>query len=372
MDRRVILRFARKVKTGKQLAIVGALSAVAAGGYLLHDRVLRHPTVAQQQAKSLQAPGRLVETAKVHPHRIETRIEGVGTSLARRSIDVVPLTTGRIRAIRFEAGQRVKVGQVLTELDDEIERADLAEAEAALTQTRLALQRAETLQMKKHVPEATVEDLRSKVATAAAAVDRAKRRSADRSIRAPFSGVVGIRRVDVGARVDDQSVITTLDDLAEIQIEFSVPEQVYSRVRAGQPAQATSATFPGRIFEGKVALVDSRIDATSRSFKVRVTVPNPDLVLPAGMFMHVQLTLESREVLTVPEEAVIPEAGAAYVFVVENGRSHRRKVTLGRRDVGLVEISKGLALGEEVVVKGLASLREGTPVRVVGAEETDS
>jgi membrane fusion protein (multidrug efflux system) len=292
--------------------------------------------------------------------------------LARRSINVVPLTTGRIREIRFRAGDRVKTGQVLAELDDEIERADLAQAEAALTQARLALQRAEKLQTKKHVPDATVEDLTSKAATAAAAVDRAKRRLADRSIRAPFPGVVGIRRVDVGARVDDETVIATLDDLAEIEIEFSVPEQFYNRVTAGQLSRATSASFPGRSFQGKVALLDSRIDPTSRSFKVRVAVPNPDLVLPAGMFMHVQLTLESREGLTVPEEAIVPEAGAAYVFVVANGKAHRRKVRVGRRDVGLVEISNGLALGEEVVVKGLASLREGTPVRVVAIGGTGS
>jgi membrane fusion protein (multidrug efflux system) len=359
------------VKAIKQLATVGVLSALAAGGYLLYDRVLGNRMVALQQATSPQTSGRLVETAKVQPHKIETRIEGVGTSLARKSINVVPLTTGRIREIRFQAGDRVKAGQVLAELDDEIERADLAQAEAALTQARLALQRAEKLQSKKHVPVAMVEDLTSKAATAAAAVDRAKRRLADRSIRAPFPGVVGIRRVDVGARVDDETVIATLDDLAEIEIEFSVPEQFYSRVTAGQSTRATSASFPGRSFQGKVALVDSRIDPTSRSFKVRVAVPNPDLVLPAGMFMHVQLTLETREGLAVPEEAIVTEAGAAYVFVVADGKAHRRKVGVGRRDVGLVEISNGLALGEEVVVKGLASLREGTPVSVVGMRETD-
>jgi membrane fusion protein (multidrug efflux system) len=203
-----------------------------------------------------------------------------------------------------------------------------------------------------------------------ATVDRAKRKLADRSIRAPFPGVVGIKRVDVGARVDDQTVIATLDDLAEIQIEFSVPEQFYARVEVGQAAEATSVSFPGRKFAGKVALVDSRVDAASRSFKVRVAVPNPDFVLPAGMFMHVQLTLESREGLTVPEEAIIPEAGASYVFVIDGGKAHRRKVAVGRRDVGLVEISEGLTLGEEVVVKGLAALREGTRVRVVGVGET--
>jgi membrane fusion protein (multidrug efflux system) len=357
------------VRAIKQLAIVGVLSAVAVGSYLVYARVLGEP-VAPQQAKSVRATGRPVETAKARLHKLETRIEAVGTSLARRSVDIAPLTTGRVKEIRFRAGDRVGAGQVLAELDDEIERADLAQAEAAVTQARLALQRAQALRVKNHVPEATVEDLTSKAATAAAAVDRAKRKLADRSIRAPFPGIVGIKRVDAGARVDEQTVITTLDDLAEIEIEFSVPEQFYARVEVGQAAEATSVSFPGRTFAGKVALVDSRIDAASRSFKVRVAVPNPDYVLPAGMFMHIQLTLESREGLTVPEEAILPEAGASYVFVVEEGKARRRKVAVGRRDVGLVEISEGLAPGDEVIVKGLAALREGAPVRVVGMAET--
>jgi len=357
------------VRAIKQLAIVGTLSAVALGGYLLYGQVWGDPAAAPQHAKRARS-GRPVETAKAQLHKLETRIEAVGTSLARRSVNIVPLTTGRVRAIRFRAGDRVTAGQILAELDDEIERADLAQAEATLTQASLALQRARTLLKKHHVPEATVEDLTSKAATAAAAVDRAKRKLADRSIRAPFPGVVGIKRVDVGARVDDQTVIATLDDLAEIEIEFSVPEQFYSRVEVGQAAHATSVSFPGRRFTGKVALVDSRIDAASRSFKVRVAVPNPDFVLPAGMFMHIQLTLESRKGLTVPEEAIIPEAGASYVFVIDQGKAHRRKVVVGRRDVGLVEIREGLTLGQAVVVKGLAALREGTRVRVVGMAET--
>jgi membrane fusion protein (multidrug efflux system) len=353
------------VRATKQLSIVVVLAALVGGGYVVHDRVLGKAEVAPKHAGTAQAPGQPVETATAKPRKLETRAEVVGTSLARRSIEVVPLTTGRVRAITFRAGDRVAAGQVLVELDDEIERADLAQAEATLMQTRQALQRARTLRDKDHVAEATVEDLTSKSASAAAALDRARRKLADRSIRAPFPGVVGINRVDVGARVDDDTVIATLDDLAQIEIECSIAEQFYSRVAIGQPAEATSVSFPGRTFQGKVAVVDSRVNAASRSFKVRIAVPNPDLVLPAGMFMLVRLTLEIHTGLTVPEEAIVPAAGAAYVYVVEGGKAHRRKVVVGDRDVGVAEIKEGLSAGEVVVVKGLASLRDGVPVDVV-------
>lgn len=353
------------MKATKQLSIVVVLSVLAGGGYIIHDRMLGKAAVAPERARTAQTRGRPVETATAQRRKLETRIEAVGTSLARRSIEVVPLTTGRVRAIAFRAGDRVAAGEVLVELDKEIERADLAQAEATLTQTRQALERARTLRAKNHVSQATVEDLTSKAATAAAALDRARRKLADRSIRAPFPGVVGINRVDVGARVDDTTVITTLDDLAQIDIEFSIPEQFYSQVAVGQSAEATSASFPGRTFQGKVTAVDSRVDAASRSFKVRVTVPNPDFVLPAGMFMLVRLTLESRIGVAVPEEAIVPEAGAAYVYVVEDGKARRRKVIVGVRDVGVAEVRKGLSAGEQVVTKGFASLRNGIPVRVV-------
>jgi len=360
-----------RVNASKQLGIVVALALLAGGGYIIHDRMLGKAAVAPEHARTAQARGRPVETATVQPRKLETRAEAVGTSLARRSIEVVPLTTGRVRAITFRAGDRVAAGQVLVELDDEIERADLAQAEATLMQTRQALQRARTLLEKSHVAEATVEDLTSRAASAAAALDRARRKLADRKIRAPFAGVVGISRVHPGARVspparaDDAAVITTLDDLAQINIEFSIPEQFYSKVTIGQPAEATSVSFPGRTFHGKVAVVDSRVDAASRSFKVRIAVPNPDLVLPAGMFMLVRLTLEVHTGLTVPEEAIVPAAGATYVYVVDGGKAHRRKVVVGDRDVGVAEIKEGLSAGEQVVVKGLASLRDGVPVSVV-------
>jgi membrane fusion protein (multidrug efflux system) len=201
-----------------------------------------------------------------------------------------------------------------------------------------------------------------------ARLDGAKKELADRTVRAPFAGVVGIRGVDIGARVDDDDVLTTLDDLAELEIEFSVPEIFFGRVRRGQTVDATSSAFPGRAFRGEIATIDSRIGAISRAFRVRALLPNPDLELPAGMFMHVSVVLEQRPAVLVPEEAILAEGDNIYVFTVSDEQAVRRKVELGQREAGTVEVLDGVAAGEAVVSAGLQRLRDGAAIRVLNQE----
>jgi membrane fusion protein, multidrug efflux system len=200
-----------------------------------------------------------------------------------------------------------------------------------LNETTLALERAETLRAQNAVSQAALDEARSRKAIAEAELDRAKRRLADRTVRAPFDGIVGLRQVDAGARVSDTTVITTLDDLSEIEIEFSVSETLYGRVALGQTVVATAAAYPERRFEGTVSSIDSRIDPAGRSFKVRASLPNEDLALPAGMYMHVTLKLDSRTAVLVPETAIVPVGGKSYVYVVRDGVAEQREVALGAR-----------------------------------------
>src|SRR5690606_14135724 len=135
-------------------------------------------------------------------------------------------------------------------------------------------------------------------------------------------------------------------DRSEMEIEFSLPEGLYGVIAIGQPVVATSGAFPDRRFEGAVATIDSRVDAVSRSFKVRALLPNPDLALPAGMFMHVSVVLDSQIALMVPEEAVVVQGSRTFVYVVADGKASVRDVQLGLREVGAVQITDGLAPGE--------------------------
>lgn len=353
----------RSLTLGWQLLIAVAVLLALAGGYVLYERFGQG---AGGEAVDAAAPAAVpVVTAAAELRETATRVEAVGTTRSRQAIEIVPLASGRIEEIAFKPGQFVQAGDVLVRLDDDIERADLAEAEATLRQTVLALQRAQALRQKNAVPEATVDQLVAQEASGRAELDRARRRLADRTVRAPFAGVVGLRQVDLGARVDENTVLTTLDDRSEMEIEFSVPEQLYGRIFPGQGVAATSAAFPGRSFEGVIATIDSRVDPTARAFKVRALLPNPDLALPAGMFMHVAVVIDSHEAVMVPEEAVVVQGSRTFVYVVADGRASVRPVKVGQREFGAVELVEGVAPGEIVVVRGTQRLRDGTAVEVV-------
>ena len=349
----------------KQVVSATMVLLAAAGGYAAYDRLNASREQSEPPRQDRSASAVAVEIAAAEAQELSTTLEAVGTSLAKQSIEVVALASGRVNEVAFEPGQKVAAGEVLLRLDEEIERADLEQAEASLREATLALGRAVTLRQQNAVSQAALNEAESRKASAEAELDRAKRRLADRTLRAPFDGLVGMRQVDAGARVSDTTVITTLDDLSEIQIEFSVSETLYGRVAIGQTIVATAAAYPERRFEGKVTSIDSRIDAAGRAFKVRATLPNDDLALPAGMFMHVTLELDNRTAVLVPETAIVPVGGKSYVYVVRDGVAEQREVSLGARQPGTVEVAQGLEAGDVVVVSGTQRLRDGAPVTIV-------
>jgi membrane fusion protein (multidrug efflux system) len=357
------------VRLGTQLAIGAVLLlAIGGGAFTYHRYHLEGEAAAAVRRASRAIP---VEVSQAEAGRMRERIEAVGSTLARQAVDIVPLSSGRVAEIAFAPGERVEQGAVLVRLDDQAEQAAVAEAAANLREAELALQRAQKLRTNNTVAQATVDELEAAYLGAKARLDAAQKRLTDRTVRAPFAGVVGIRRVDIGARVDDNTVLTTLDDLAEIEIEFSVPEIFFGRVRQGQPIQATTTAYPGRTFSGKIATIDSRIEQVSRAFRVRAVLPNPDLKLPAGMFMHVTVVLEERPAVLIPEQAVLAEGDSTFVYAVQDGRAQRREVRLGQREAGTVEVLDGVAAGETVVRAGLQRLRDGAEVSLPEAPEPE-
>jgi membrane fusion protein (multidrug efflux system) len=348
----------------KQLLLILVFSALLYGGFVGWDRYLTpHDATATNQGTAGRPTP--VEAAQARRQVMSSVVEAVGSTLAHQSVEIIPLAGGRVEEIAFRAGQEVEAGAVVVRLDDDIERADLAESEAALRKADLALERARVLRTKNITTKATVDDLTANMATAKAEVARAKRKLADRTIRAPFAGALGLSRVDAGARVTDSTVITTLDDLSSVDIQFAVAEKYFVTTKLGQRIEADAAAFPGRVFIGTVTEIDSRIDPVSRSFKVRAQVPNPNRELPAGMFMHLRMILATGDALVVPEEAVVAESGTAFVFVLQDNRAKRHKVVVGRREFGIAEIVDGLDLDSLVVTRGTSKLRDGMHVTVV-------
>jgi membrane fusion protein, multidrug efflux system len=272
-----------------------------------------------------------------------------------------------VTAVRFEEGQQVRRGEVLVELDGAQERADLAVAEAALAESRSQYQRSRELYTTKVLSDQQIEQIEATFKANEARVTSARARVGDTVIRAPFNGRVGLRRVSVGSLISPGTVITTLDDTSTIKLDFTIPETFLSVVKPGLEIAARSVAYPDASFSGRVASVDTRIDPATRSVTVRALLPNPEGLLKPGMFLTVRLSRSAVDALMVPEQALVPEQGDVFVFVVADGVAEKRRVRIGQRRVGDVQIVEGLAEGELVVTEGTQKLRDGAAVRLQGA-----
>ncbi|GAW34960.1 multidrug resistance protein MdtA precursor [Roseovarius sp. A-2] len=351
----------------KQLLLLCVLVGLSYGGYEYYRT--QYAGAPEEQSGPEGARPVTVELTHAEIRTLRRTVEAVGTTRAVRSIDIVPEVDGRLVELTISPGTQVSEGDVLARLEDTIERADLSEAEAVLTEQRQAVQRARQLRETNAVSLATLEEAIARLAEAEADVDRARRRLEDRRITAPFGGVVGLTNYDSGARVEEGEILTRLDDLSEVEVEFSLPETVFAQVNRGQQVIARSAAFPDREFIGTIDVVDSRIDPVSRAFRTRAVVPNPDSTLPAGMFLSLTLVLSQDDRVTVPEEAIIFQAAETYVFVARDNVAQRRVVRTGQRQDGRIAILSGLDEGEAVVVRGLQRVRDGSPLNILQTDD---
>ena len=357
---------ARDTSLGKQVLLVSLFAGLAYGGYVAWQEYGPQPEVSAPR----ESTPATVALATATMQRLAQTVAAVGTTRARQSVEIVPEDDGRVVELLISPGQSVNRGDTLVRLDDNIDRADLAEARARVTERDQARDRVEQLIGSAAVSQATLEDTTARLAEARAQRDRAEQRFANRTITAPFSGIVGLYEIDPGAWIGEGQRITSLDDLSDVEVEFALPETLFSNVRIGQHVSARSAAFPGQSFDGQIAAIDSRIDPVSRSFRTRAIIPNPDSVLPAGMFMSLTLTLKETDVVVVPEEAVVFQAAETYVFVVLEGEANRIRIQTGQRQNGMIEVTQGLENGADIIVRGLQRVKDGRAIRVLGKDET--
>jgi len=308
-----------------------------------------------------------VVAAPVRLERLSFEIEALGTAHANESIEVTAKVANQVTAVRFAEGQQVRRGDVLVELDGAQARADLAVAEAALAESRSQYQRSRELYTTKVLSDAQIEQIEATYKANEARVAAARSRLGDTVVRAPFPGRVGLRRVSVGSLISPGTLITTLDDASTIKLDFTIPETFLAAVHPGLEIAARSVAYPDASFTGRVASVDSRVDPATRSVTVRALLPNPEGLLKPGMFINVRLSRGAVDALLVPEHALVPEQGDVFVFVVQDGAAAKRRVRIGERRVGDVQVVEGLAAGELVVTEGTQKLRDGAPVRMLEA-----
>ena len=306
-----------------------------------------------------------VVTAQVELRPMVDEIEALGTARANESVEIQPRIASLIDRVDFVEGQMVQRGDLLVELENKEIVAGLALAEASLSESRSIYERSRSLASSQAISASNLEQLLAQVKVDEAQVEAAKARLANTRILAPFTGRVGLRRVSPGSFVNTSTVITTLDDVSQIKLDFSVPETFLTTVAEGMGIVAHSLVYPDREFLGTVSSIDTRLDPVSRSVQARALIPNPDGVLKPGMFLTVDLQRDRGDVLLAPEQAIVPEGTRQYVYVVKDGKAEKRAVLLGRRIPGFVTIEDGLEPGEEIVTEGTHKVRDGADVQPV-------
>lgn len=387
------------MRVSGQLAVIVVLGAAGFGGWYAYQggHLAKAPVIGSYFAGSAQqaaAPGQgrrggatapaTVEVDTVKTGRVVEVRESVGTVRAFESITVTARIAGIINEIRFEEGQNVKSGDVLVQLDADERRAEIeqaiAEANRALAlknEISIKLDRAMALNRTGAGTGAQVEDLTAQVksldgslASAHAQRKAAEARLEELTIRAPFAGRVGTRSVSLGAYISPGTRITSLDDLSRIRLDFSVPENLLGRLKAGQTVNATSTAYQGRTFKGVVSTLDTRVDQATRTVRLTAEFQNPDEALKPGMFLSVGLEVTTKDdAILIAEEAIVSEGLRQIVYPVKDNKIERRVIRIGQRQGGKVEVLEGLQPGESIVVLGVQRVRAGAEVvaRPVGS-----
>ncbi|MDF2180390.1 efflux RND transporter periplasmic adaptor subunit [Aliiglaciecola sp. CAU 1673] len=293
-------------------------------------------------------------------------IEALGTAKANESVEVTALSTEMVDSIGFDDGDRVKKGQLLVSLHNREEKAKVNELEIGLQEAKRQLTRIRNLARENAASAQLLDEQEAKVKALTAQLEVVNAKLADLEIRAPFSGKLGIRRVSQGALVRPGEVITTLDDVHQMKVDFSISEVHLPDVQKGLKVQAHSVAYPDKVFEGEISSLDSRLDPITRSIQVRAIIDNPDFLLSPGMLLQINLHKRLLNTLVVSEGALIPIDDKQFVFVVdEQGMVKKTEVKVGYRKPGTAQIISGLNEGERVVIEGALRLGDGAKVKVV-------
>lgn len=315
--------------------------------------------------------GQQVSEATVVLRPFSDQIDVLGVARGQRSVNITSATSELITAVLFEDGQRVGAGAPLVRLQAGEEEASIIQARANLAQAEREYERFRGLAERGVAPRVSAEDALTVVETARATLAAAEARQGDRVIRAPFAGVLGLSTVTPGTLISPGAVITTLDDISVIRVDFPVPERYLGLLRQGLPITATADAYAGESFSGRIALIDTRINETTRAVTARAEFSNPGGRIRPGMLMRVGIQQGQRQSPSVPESAVQFEGENAFVYRIAAGErgstAQRVEVEPGAVEGGFVEILSGLTANDRVVGSGLNRIQPNAPVTVAGA-----
>ncbi len=353
----------------QRLLIAVVFLAIVVGG-IVGFNLFRDNIIADVFA-NMQPPPVSVSVVEAQPITWRPGLEAIGTARAVRGVDLAVEAGGVVSEVLFAAGDRVETGQRLLQIRDEVERADLAAAEASLQLSQTELNRALTLQERGVSAGATVDSAQASATNARSQVVRLTAILEQKALEAPFAGITGIPQIEVGQYVEPGTVYATLQNLDTMRVDFSVPEQQVRTVEVGMPVTVTSEVG-GAAFKGKISGIEPKIDPNSRLVTVRADVENPDGSLNPGQFLRVRVELpEESGVIALPQTVLSSNLYGDSIYVVRDVEGEEDAlaveqvfVQVGRRSLDFVEILEGVAPGDRVVTAGQNRLSGGARVTI--------
>ena len=322
---------------------------------------------------NMQQPPQTVTAAKVETKTWTPSISAIGTAKAANGVELAFETPGIVKEIKFKANQSIREGDILVQLDDTVERADIQDVQAAVKTAESAYERAKTLSARGYGTEANLDQASALLAAARSRLARLQATLEQKALKAPFSGVIGIPRIDIGQYLQPGSVIASFQDLTSMKVDFTVPEQMAVNVKLGQEVRV--GVKEGELsFKGHIIGKDPRVDPKTRLVAVQAVVEdNKDGAILPGQFLHVEVILpEEPNIVTVPQTAVITSLYGDYVYTIEQQERAGNQVQVaqqvfvktGRRRGGVLEVLSGITPGQQVVASGQNKLQAGATVKI--------
>jgi membrane fusion protein (multidrug efflux system) len=322
-------------------------------------------------AQTKAVPPLPVKAAPATRTTLNVEVTAVGTLHADETVMVRPEIAGRVETIHFREGQKIRQGEPLVTLDQEEYQAQLASSAAQLALEQSSYRRLQDMDRQQLTSQQNLDEAKAKLDTARAQQELNRVHLSKTVIRAPFDGMIGLRKISPGAYVKPGDDIVALESLGAMKLDFRVPETYLARLAVDQRLAARVDAYPEQSFEGTIYAIEPALDEETRTVLLRARLPNPHNQLRPGLFARVSLILERREdTLVVPEQAIVPVGQTTFVYRVADGKAVMTPVKLGLRRPGLVEILEGLSAGDLVVTDGQLKIRDGAAVQVLPPTET--
>jgi membrane fusion protein (multidrug efflux system) len=359
------------------VAVLGIAAASGLAWWYQHKPAAPRAEKGQANAPASQASGQArppsVEVARVEVMKLTDDAQAVGSLRSRQSVVLRPEVSGRITQLNFRDGDRVRRGQLLVQLDDQLPLAQVQQAQAELSIAQANHKRNQELVAQGFISQRSVDESAANLQVSQAKLSLARATAARLRIVAPFDGIAGIRNISVGDYLKDGADIVNIEDMDAIFVDFRLPERFQTKVRRGQTAFVDLDALPGRKYAAVVQAIDPLVDANGRSVGIRACIDNRNLQLRPGMFARITAVFGERDdARVIPEEAIVPQGGKQFVIRLVDGPdqdtriAQRVEVKVGIRRPGRVEILEGLQPGDLVVTAGQQRVqKDGMPVRVV-------